>query len=585
MENVDARIQQGLNRGLTADQMLDENSPDYVLDKVPSKPSSAGVLPWEVPAAQGSGLPWEIAADPSWVAKSDAAVQRSINHIQDSFLGGLKGGFGDEPVATPAKALPPELEKTMKDYGVFNDYRKGQGNFLNSLVEGLFKGSAAGLELAGRAANAAISGIVEAAGQAGEELGLVEPGQAKGSGAGAGSDPFVQLLLGGAPETAGVVNFGSVSNARRAANLETDFSKARAVGTIGEGDAGHFDAIPVSPENMAARETAAEEVNAPLAKPLPPPADVHELARRVDPETMQKFDALSAEKEHQQETIRALVDHGVADNDPALLAARQKFSDADAALVGLLPDVNDAYHQAHNMLPNETEAPAATATEETKQAAPKPTEISDKVDKAEKATAPPGGPLKAVVGTGETKTRALAEGVEAKAIEEKLTSTFGDLPEYKAVSMADQAEKAAALLDKDYEGAKAVAMGQKRAPAGVFPESVFVAVEKRALAEGDVDTLYKLATGSRLSTEATTMGQRIRTLGERDQASPIGAIQEVQQAREANLAGRMSRGESVAPADEVKAMKEEMKAAISRPGAAASDPSALEKFIRDVTCK
>src|SRR5258708_17502443 len=94
------------------------------------------------------------------------------------------------------------------------------------------------------------------------------------------------------------------------------------------------------------------------------------------------------------------------------------------------------------------------------------------VETVTKTKAPPGGPLKAVEGTGETKVRSLSEGVEAKAIEEKLTSNFGDLPEYQAISMSDQAARSAAYLDKDYEGAKAVAMGQERPPKDVLPESI-----------------------------------------------------------------------------------------------------------------
>lgn len=134
--------------------------------------------------------------------------------------------------------------------------------------------------------------------------------------------------------------------------------------------------------------------------------------------------------------------------------------------------------------------------------------------------------------SGETKLRGLSKGVESKAIEKKLTDGFGDLPEYKTVNMKDQASKAAELITKDYEQAKRIAMGEETAPEGVIPESLFVAVENKAIKEGDVNTLRELATASRLSTEATTMGQRIRTLAERDPESPVGAIKDVQAVRE-----------------------------------------------------
>lgn len=144
-----------------------------------------------------------------------------------------------------------------------------------------------------------------------------------------------------------------------------------------------------------------------------------------------------------------------------------------------------------------------------------------------------------VEGTGQTKTSGLAQGVEQKAIENGLTKSLGDLPEYKSISMKDQAAKASELLDRDYELAKRIATGQETPPHDLLPESVYVAVENRALKEGDVNTLRDLATGSSLTSEATTMGQRIRTLAERDPESPVGAIRDVAKAREEGIKGRV----------------------------------------------
>ena len=150
-----------------------------------------------------------------------------------------------------------------------------------------------------------------------------------------------------------------------------------------------------------------------------------------------------------------------------------------------------------------------------------------------------------VEGTGQTKTSSLAQGVEAKAIEDKLTRGFSDLPQYKTVSMKDQAAKAVDLITNDYDQAKRIAMGQEKAPEGVLPESVFVAVEDKALKEGDVSTLRDLATQSSLTSEATTMGQRIRTLAERDDASPTEAIKGVQSAREKAAQAKLGKGETL----------------------------------------
>lgn len=152
---------------------------------------------------------------------------------------------------------------------------------------------------------------------------------------------------------------------------------------------------------------------------------------------------------------------------------------------------------------------------------------------------------KAIEGTGDTKKRGLSQGVEAKAVENKLTKGFGDLPEYKVLNMEDQAKKATELLNSDYEQALRIAMGEEKAPPEITPEALFVAVENKAIAEGDVATLRDLATKSKLSTEATTMGQRIRTLAERDSESPIGAIKDVMAEREARAKKRLKGKETI----------------------------------------
>lgn len=135
----------------------------------------------------------------------------------------------------------------------------------------------------------------------------------------------------------------------------------------------------------------------------------------------------------------------------------------------------------------------------------------------------------------ETKVSGLARGVEAKAIQSKLTQGFEGLPEYSTVKVADQAERAVNLLDSNPEQARRIAMGDEHPPAGLLPESVFTAVENRALHQGDIETIRDLATKSTRSMEATGMGQRIRMLAERNPDSPVAAIQQVEKARGAKI--------------------------------------------------
>lgn len=134
------------------------------------------------------------------------------------------------------------------------------------------------------------------------------------------------------------------------------------------------------------------------------------------------------------------------------------------------------------------------------------------------------------VGTGDVKKSSLGRSVQQKAIDEKLTKTLGDSPEYKQVNMKDQARQATELIDVDEQQAIDVATGKRAAPQGVLPESVYVAVENKALKDGNVGLLRDLANSSRVG-EATAMGQRIRALAERDPDSAVTRIREVSEAR------------------------------------------------------
>lgn len=139
---------------------------------------------------------------------------------------------------------------------------------------------------------------------------------------------------------------------------------------------------------------------------------------------------------------------------------------------------------------------------------------------------------RSIEGTGEKKVRGLSAGVDATAVENKLTSGFGDLPEYKVMDIKAQAQKALDLIKADYERAKRVALGQETSPQGLHPEAVFTAVEAHATKMGDVRTLRDLATRSHLTEAATSMGQRIKLLDERNPDSPVKAIRDVAKARE-----------------------------------------------------
>lgn len=148
-----------------------------------------------------------------------------------------------------------------------------------------------------------------------------------------------------------------------------------------------------------------------------------------------------------------------------------------------------------------------------------PSKVSQETTQSKPNTAP-----------GKMATNKLATGVEKKAIEHKLTDSLGDLPQHAKVNMKEQAQFATDLLAKDEQKALDIATGKAEPPSHILPESVYVAVENKALKEGNVDILRQLASSTRTG-EASVMGQRIRTLGERNQDSPVTMMRQVSEAR------------------------------------------------------
>ncbi len=183
------------------------------------------------------------------------------------------------------------------------------------------------------------------------------------------------------------------------------------------------------------------------------------------------------------------------------------------------------------------------------------------------------GVAHSVAETGETAVRGLARSTEERALERGLDETFGDLPQYRRMSKADQARQVVELMDRDYETAKEIAFGLRNPPHGILPESVFEGVRARALAEGDFDTARQLATHSALTAEATTMGRRIGMLARRDPSDPIAAIRDVQRAREAAL----GRDIGAATRDTISEIREEVRAS-------ASKTEAWRNFLDGITC-
>lgn len=175
------------------------------------------------------------------------------------------------------------------------------------------------------------------------------------------------------------------------------------------------------------------------------------------------------------------------------------------------------------------------------------------------------------IGTGESAPSRLAANVETNAVEKKLTDTLGQLPEYNKVNMGEQARFASDLIKNEPDKAMNIAMGKEPPPAHILPEAVYTAMESKAVSEGDVDTLRRLATESNMSTQATAMGQRIRALGERDQSSPVKIIREISDRRQARATPKIR-----------EATKAEIKTELGKGTAAKKET--WDTFVKSISC-
>lgn len=139
-----------------------------------------------------------------------------------------------------------------------------------------------------------------------------------------------------------------------------------------------------------------------------------------------------------------------------------------------------------------------------------------------------GGRLESIQGTGETRIMGLAKSIEDAAKEHGFEGEdFNDLPTHQSIVIKDQAEGWARLLNDDPGLVKDVVLGKQPAPEGLSPMYALVALEKDATARGDWSTIRELASSQQVKA-ATTSGQNLRILAERDPYSPTSAMKAVQ---------------------------------------------------------
>ena len=303
-----------------------------------------------------------------------------------------------------------EQRQALVKAGMLDQYNSGHQTFVKAATESLLRNAIIVANLpsqALRAPGAAFAGIAAGSEALAQEIEGKTPNAAQSALAyplkavhELAEDPTYLFGLGVGDEAAATARgTGTVLAGREAENLASA-TKGRALGTLGEGEAGYYDAAPPTPENIQARADSASEAGIPTPQPAPPP-DIHVLARRIDPDTFEQFDALAAERDQHRETVQALgaereaspeaaearaqIDtilgkvNGVTErltkaaadrladaqarlddvlnrDTPEMAQARGALMDVDYQMRDLAPDVSDAYRRAADMAPQLAEA-------------------------------------------------------------------------------------------------------------------------------------------------------------------------------------------------------------------------------------
>lgn len=133
-----------------------------------------------------------------------------------------------------------------------------------------------------------------------------------------------------------------------------------------------------------------------------------------------------------------------------------------------------------------------------------------------------------------TKPSKIGKSIEAKAVEEKLTSGFGKTAGYEPITLKEQATKATDLVNKSFEDARAIVRGEKPLPSDLKGTALITAMEEHIKKNPDADLAYELA-NSPLVSGTSQAAQELRLAAERQPDSATARLAEIKAAREAKV--------------------------------------------------
>ena len=97
--------------------------------------------------------------------------------------------------------------------------------------------------------------------------------------------------------------------------------------------------------------------------------------------------------------------------------------------------------------------------------------------------------------------------------------------------MDKQAQLGVEIMDKDWNSAVKMAMGEIPPPEGVRPGTMITAVSKRAMEKGDYETVYQLGTNEKSYTIAQEVAKDLKSFDQGLSDNPVTAIRSIVKAR------------------------------------------------------
>lgn len=138
-------------------------------------------------------------------------------------------------------------------------------------------------------------------------------------------------------------------------------------------------------------------------------------------------------------------------------------------------------------------------------------------------------------GTGEWKTRGLAEHAQRNIIAKDIEMIFEDLPQYQAVSSKQATDQIMQLIKQDYPRAVKMALGEEPVPQGILPGWIWTAVQNEATLRKDYETLNKLTSENAMMQFATILGQNVQAFADKNPVSVVAITHEISKAAEKRL--------------------------------------------------